>query len=161
MKAKNINEWRRIVTRNGAGKCALCGGTDRLEAHHIKARLTHPVLTLETDNGQLLCKVCHGKAHGVANTEFQEKLTTDRLARYEACRQNLIAQLPTLIEERERIQVRVKKRPRDVTAAIHLGNVIRKIEMATEPNPYEVLKADAQEYFELRHRGKLWHERKI
>ena len=45
-------------------ECAYCGSTEKLEAHHIQKRTTHPELSCDLENGIALCHSCHHKAHG-------------------------------------------------------------------------------------------------
>ena len=42
--------------------CAVCGGTVKLEVHHIKSYSSHPELELNLDN---LITLCESKSHGV------------------------------------------------------------------------------------------------
>ena len=51
--------WRDAVYKRDGYRCAQCGATDRLEAHHIKALVRHPELACAIDNGQTLCRSCH------------------------------------------------------------------------------------------------------
>ena len=43
-------------------ECALCGGTRKLEVHHVKPFHTHPELELAPEN---LITLCEDKGHGV------------------------------------------------------------------------------------------------
>jgi 5-methylcytosine-specific restriction protein A len=43
--------------------CAVCGGTWKLEVHHIKPFHTHPRLELDPDN---LITLCEAKTNGVS-----------------------------------------------------------------------------------------------
>lgn len=42
--------------------CAVCGGKDKIEVHHIKPFHEHPELELEPTN---LISLCESKSHGV------------------------------------------------------------------------------------------------
>lgn len=42
--------------------CALCGGKDKLEVHHIRPFHTHPELELDLNN---LITLCESKSYGV------------------------------------------------------------------------------------------------
>ena len=53
--------WRKSVLE--AGKCAECGATDNLEAHHIKSAKDFPELRTNKKNGKCLCNKCHKKEH--------------------------------------------------------------------------------------------------
>lgn len=48
--------WREIIHQQG--KCAVCGKTGRLEAHHIFTRSKRSTRWL-VENGILLCSACH------------------------------------------------------------------------------------------------------
>jgi 5-methylcytosine-specific restriction endonuclease McrA len=44
--------------------CSLCGGTSLLHVDHIKPRSKYPLLELDIDNLQILCKACNlGKSN--------------------------------------------------------------------------------------------------
>ncbi len=54
--------WAKQV-KDRDGKCAHCGTTDNLHAHHIKSRAEYPELINNLDNGMTLCYGCHRKEH--------------------------------------------------------------------------------------------------
>ena len=56
------NFSRKILRRDG--ECLVCHSTDRLHAHHILPRSTHPHLAKDTSNGITLCSRCHGSVKG-------------------------------------------------------------------------------------------------
>ena len=54
--------WRRAVRAKCNNRCAICGGIDGLEAHHVIPRAR--ILTRwDHRNGILLCTECHREAH--------------------------------------------------------------------------------------------------
>ncbi len=63
--AKRSGKWRAVRTRFLAAnpKCAGCGGTDHLEAHHRKPFHLNPALELDPANLIVLCETpghnCH------------------------------------------------------------------------------------------------------
>ncbi len=45
-------------------ECEVCGTRTKLHIHHEKPQKTHPHMTLDPDNGIILCEECHyGKGH--------------------------------------------------------------------------------------------------
>ena len=56
--------WSKKVKELGGNKCAYCGATQKLEAHHIKPQSEYPELSVSLDNGITLCHDCHYSAHG-------------------------------------------------------------------------------------------------
>ncbi len=56
----------RIITEHG-GKCAQCASTEDLQIDHIKPISTHPELSMEFSNVQILCNSCH-KVKSVAES---------------------------------------------------------------------------------------------
>lgn len=56
-------EWARVVKDRDGNKCVFCGGTQKLEAHHIKSRTEFPECALDIENGVTLCHRCHYTAH--------------------------------------------------------------------------------------------------
>ena len=54
--------WRRLVKREWEGACAVCVATGA-DAHHLIGR-GHHATRYELANGMLLCRACHGWAHG-------------------------------------------------------------------------------------------------
>ncbi len=51
--------WKREILKRGNYKCAMCGSTERLEAHHIKPIKDFPDLRHELENGMCVCHQCH------------------------------------------------------------------------------------------------------
>jgi len=45
------------------GKCVDCGTDEDLHAHHIKAKSSHPEISLDVSNGKTLCYRCHKAEH--------------------------------------------------------------------------------------------------
>ncbi len=62
MIAGSLFEWTRFIKERD-GRCIDCGSLEELHAHHIKAKKQYPDLSLETDNGETLCFICHRKRH--------------------------------------------------------------------------------------------------
>jgi len=60
MKVQSLTEWRQVVL-NRDKVCQICGSNSNLVADHIKSTHTYPQLTLETNNGRVLCRHCHLK----------------------------------------------------------------------------------------------------
>ena len=60
MIAKNLIEWRRIVLERDK-VCQICGSSENLTADHIVAKRASQELSLDTDNGRMLCRRCHLK----------------------------------------------------------------------------------------------------
>ena len=60
MKVNNLRKWRQIVLEKDNYTCQECGNTEeKLQAHHIKPKCSHPELKLEIENGKTLCRNCH------------------------------------------------------------------------------------------------------
>ena len=57
---------REIKIREANGKCERCGALGE-EVHHIKRitvqNITDPMISLNQDNLELLCKKCHNEEH--------------------------------------------------------------------------------------------------
>jgi len=54
--------WRRAVRAKCNNRCAICGGIDGLEAHHVIKR-SRILTRWDHRNGILLCLACHREAH--------------------------------------------------------------------------------------------------
>jgi len=54
-----LKAWSKAV-RSG-GKCEVCGGTSKLNAHHILDKKLYPAYKYEPLNGVALCCSCHSK----------------------------------------------------------------------------------------------------
>ena len=71
-------EWTalrdRVINHYG-GKCMCCGRTPSDHRHinvdHIKPRKTHPELSLDFDNLQVLCGVCNKKKGNKHMTDYR------------------------------------------------------------------------------------------
>lgn len=58
-----LKEWRASVFRRDGYKCAVCGNTKFLHAHHIIPWAKDPDRRFELSNGITLCKYCHSQQH--------------------------------------------------------------------------------------------------
>ena len=56
-------KWRSEVLGNDSHKCAVCGATEPLHAHHVFSRQAYPHLRHDTRNGVTLCGVDHALCH--------------------------------------------------------------------------------------------------
>jgi len=64
-------EWRNSVFERDGFTCQICGATDvHLHVHHLKPFADYPKLRLDSENGQTVCLICHGKIHG---KEFKKR----------------------------------------------------------------------------------------
>ena len=84
--ATEINTWRQEVLRRqkdeyGFNFCEMCDSRINLQVHHEKPQKTHPGMTLDPDNGIILCKKCHYKIGHKTGTEC----STGNLANYNPC----------------------------------------------------------------------------
>lgn len=67
-------QWRSAVLRTTDRKCARCGSSDRVEAHHIAGWWDAPALRYDVRNGEPLCKKCHAREEGRRTRERNLKL---------------------------------------------------------------------------------------
>lgn len=58
-----LMSWKRTIQKRDKN-CQICGGENDLQAHHILYREYYPKLTLNTNNGILLCRQHHYETHG-------------------------------------------------------------------------------------------------
>jgi len=72
---------RRQKDEYGYNSCEMCGSKENLQVHHEKPQKTHPGMTLDPDNGIILCKKCHYKIGHKKGTEC----STGNLANYTPC----------------------------------------------------------------------------
>lgn len=56
-----VRAWTVEVKK--AGKCAVCGSTENLEAHHILKWSEYPAGRIDPENGVCLCRNCHADSH--------------------------------------------------------------------------------------------------
>ena len=56
-------KWREYVLSNDSYKCAVCGATEPLHAHHVFSRQAYPHLRHNVRNGITLCAVDHTICH--------------------------------------------------------------------------------------------------
>ena len=58
--AKNLQQWSKAVREIDGYACAVCGNTEKLEAHHIipKSQCSDEE-TLTIENGVTVCHCCH------------------------------------------------------------------------------------------------------
>ncbi len=68
--------WRRkIISRDK--KCACCGSTERLRAHHLDSWSKHPEKRFDLDNGATLCHDCHWEFHRATSHKNATKAMYD------------------------------------------------------------------------------------
>lgn len=64
---QRISDWgasnRAELLKKFDYKCNHCGSSDKLELHHKLTVASHPQLSYEKDNIEVLCKSCHWKQH--------------------------------------------------------------------------------------------------
>ncbi|MCK5614869.1 HNH endonuclease [Candidatus Pacearchaeota archaeon] len=71
---KEYQLWRKLVLKRDEYACQYC--TERAEhVHHIQPKKTHPLFSLDPDNGLSVCKKCHFK-YG-----HKDECSTGQLAR--------------------------------------------------------------------------------
>jgi hypothetical protein len=58
-KRKALHEWSLAVRARDGNKCAVCGKTEYLNAHHLVPKERFPQHQLNVDNGISLCPSCH------------------------------------------------------------------------------------------------------
>lgn len=58
---KRMAAWKRAVL--APGRCAFCGATEHLEAHHIIGWAEWPQGRADVTNGLCLCHSCHTEEH--------------------------------------------------------------------------------------------------
>ena len=62
-------QFREIVMERDGYECQICGSTENLEVHHIKAFALYPELRTEPSNGITLCHMCHRKIHQIVEKD--------------------------------------------------------------------------------------------
>lgn len=72
------SEWKALrsrVIQHYGGKCMCCGVTPKdhrkINVDHIKPRKTHPELSLDFDNLQVLCSICNKKKGNKHMTDYR------------------------------------------------------------------------------------------
>lgn len=58
-----LMSWKRTIQKRDK-TCQICGSMNNLNAHHIFHRKYYPKLTLNINNGILLCRKHHYEVHG-------------------------------------------------------------------------------------------------
>lgn len=87
---KALAEWSLAV--RAAGRCAVCGATEHLNAHHLLPKERYPEFRLEVVNGVALCPTCHkfGKFSAHRNPIwFTIWLRRERPEQYFWCKQQM------------------------------------------------------------------------
>ena len=59
-----IRSWSETIKKLDNYMCKNCDSKDNLNAHHIMPKNDFPELSLDLDNGIVLCDNCHGELHG-------------------------------------------------------------------------------------------------
>lgn len=59
-----LTAWSKLVREKDEKKCQICGSTKRIHAHHIFEKSKYPQLSLNPNNGIVLCTLHHHQTHG-------------------------------------------------------------------------------------------------
>lgn len=90
--------WAQQIKYLDGDRCAFCGSTKRLEAHHIRKASVYPDISKSLENGITLCHTCHYTVHagnftnnGKCNYMNQQQIATpseisDFIEEYAACK---------------------------------------------------------------------------
>lgn len=79
-----LKAWsKRVRTK---GKCDICESTERLSAHHLWDKKTHPTLKYQDENGVCLCLDCHNGFHKMYTSASQTSPSI--FNKYKIIRQN-------------------------------------------------------------------------
>lgn len=63
---ESLSEWSAAVRDRDGQRCAVCGGVEKVQAHHIIPKSAAPQFSLVLANGISLCFSCHELAHKTA-----------------------------------------------------------------------------------------------
>lgn len=56
-------KWKNEVLKKYCYTCQICNSRKRLVVHHIKSFSNNKELRFDTNNGIVLCEICHKKVH--------------------------------------------------------------------------------------------------
>jgi hypothetical protein len=59
-----LGVWSYAVKKIHGNSCVICGSTNKINSHHILYKSKYPKLSLNTNNGIVLCKTHHNEVHG-------------------------------------------------------------------------------------------------
>jgi 5-methylcytosine-specific restriction endonuclease McrA len=65
---RTLSAWALQVKERDCYTCRDCGATDKLHAHHIWPKISHPEHALDVVNGTTLCEACHIYEHQTNGT---------------------------------------------------------------------------------------------
>lgn len=71
--SKEYVAWRDAVLGRAGYRCERCETSANVVAHHRWSWVNHPELRYDVENGECLCKSCHGKEHGHSSHFNREK----------------------------------------------------------------------------------------
>ena len=83
------DEWlilRRIPLKLYGRTCMKCGSTTKIHVDHIKPRSLHPLLELELQNLQILCKDCNNEKSNKNEADYRTSKHLNLLAFYLTCK---------------------------------------------------------------------------
>jgi len=62
-KGSRYSRWKKLIYSKFDCKCAICGSSEDINAHHLNSRDIHPESVFDVDNGVVLCHDCHHIFH--------------------------------------------------------------------------------------------------
>ena len=104
MEVKNLRIWRDKILKRDNYTCQECGGSQRLEAHHVKSKVNYPDFALETENGVTLCKLCHRIIPRERSSASNKGALTVGLLKVMEMGGNLVIKLPSEFVETHHIE---------------------------------------------------------
>jgi len=88
--------WANKIIQMFGHKCARCGSSEKIHAHHIAPKSKHPELKFDLNNGIALCQKCHT---GRKNIDSVHKILRNDPERYVLLMKELLEKRVVMIGE--------------------------------------------------------------
>ena len=128
-----VSKWARMVKDIAGNRCAICGSSEKLEAHHIEPRSLRPDLVNDLNNGLCLCHTCHYWYHdgSYTNDNLQHVsysyLRPEQKARYDMVKDFKETSIRIVVPTDERLSARIAQAAalRGISKAQYMSDALR------------------------------------
>lgn len=121
-------KWREEVLKRNKSRCAVCGSTTDVVAHHIKGVHEYPEGWYEVDNGIALCRDCHSEVHkDNRRLSFNDKKSAWEITYYKPEDNLTLTESKPKEKEKDKEKDKVKDNKHNVRSSAQIDSVFETV----------------------------------